>query len=176
MRVAKILENQVSVLHLDEYVRLLAKPGVKHKKGVQCPFGALSSKPTPWLYFMVDLEDMPSVCPHPRRKWYCDVDSHRSTLAMHPATKGSGRYSLKPFSPHEQRAQPKTVLPVSNRYTSDRMAAYPDLLNRYLVAKIQMAVYRAPPFLLSVSRPDVFTVEDKTKRRAPPTLVDPQSM
>ena len=32
-------ENQVSVLHLDEYVRLLAKPGVKHRKGVQCPFG-----------------------------------------------------------------------------------------------------------------------------------------
>ena len=61
-------ENQVSVVHLDEYVLLLAKPGVKHKKGVQCPFGALSSKPTSWLYFMVDLEDMPSVCPHPMRK------------------------------------------------------------------------------------------------------------
>ena len=63
--------NQVSVLHLDEYVLLLSKPGAKHKKGVQWPFEALSSKPTSWVYFMVDLEDMPSVCPHPMRKWYC---------------------------------------------------------------------------------------------------------
>ena len=53
-------ENQVSVLHLDEYLLLLSRSGFKHRKGVQCPFGALSSKPTPWVYFMADLEDMPS--------------------------------------------------------------------------------------------------------------------
>ena len=61
-------ENQVSVLHFDEYVLLLSRPGVKHNKGVQCPFGALSPKPTSWVYFMVDLEEMPSNCPHPMQK------------------------------------------------------------------------------------------------------------
>lgn len=61
-------ENQVSVLYLDEYAHLSAKPGVKHRKGTQCPFGGLSCKLTPWVYFMVDLEDLPSVRPHPMRK------------------------------------------------------------------------------------------------------------
>ena len=36
-------ENQASMLHHDEYVSLLALPGVKHKVGVQCSFGAESS-------------------------------------------------------------------------------------------------------------------------------------
>ena len=115
------------------------------------------------------------MCPHRMRKWYSDINCHRTTLARHAPTTGTGRYSLKPFSPHAKRAQPITVLPVSKKYTSERTAAYPDLLIRYLVAKIQMAVYRAPPFLLSALRPDVFTVADKTKRRAPPTMEDTQS-
>ena len=42
------------------------------------------------------------------------------------------------------------------------MAAYPDLLNRYLVAKIQMAVYKAPPFLLSASKPTPETLAHAT--------------
>ena len=40
--------NQVSMLHLEEYVRLLALPGVKHVVGVQCTFEADSAKPTSW--------------------------------------------------------------------------------------------------------------------------------
>ena len=46
------------------------------------------------------------------------------------------------------------------------MAAYPDLLNRYLVAKIQMAVYKASPLLLFASRSTPETL-------APATTVTP---
>ena len=101
-------------------------------------------KPTSWVYFMVDLEDMPSSCPHPMRRWHCDIDTHLTTLARHPPSKGTAKYSLRPFSALQKRAQPRLVLPEGKRYSSARMAAYPDLLNRYLVAKIQMAVYSAP--------------------------------
>ena len=144
-------------------------------RGYSAPFGPLSSKPTSWVYFMVGLEDMPNVCPHPMRKWYSDLDSHRSTLARHPPTTGTGRYGLKPFSSQAKRAQPKVVLPTRKRYASERLVAHPDLLNRYLVAKIQRAVYRAPPFLLTASRPDVVTDADKKKRQAPTTIDGTQS-
>ncbi len=40
------VEGEVSILHLDEYRRLLGTPNVHHAIGVQCTFGALSSKPT----------------------------------------------------------------------------------------------------------------------------------
>ena len=49
LRVQWILEmptihpNQVSMAHLDEYIDLMKPPGVEHKIGVQCRFGALSS-------------------------------------------------------------------------------------------------------------------------------------
>ena len=59
IRVAKILsitpwifeapacfDNQVSVLHFDEYIQLLAKLGIHHRKGIQCPFGpSLTNSP-----------------------------------------------------------------------------------------------------------------------------------
>ena len=41
--------GQVSMLHLDEYIALLARPGVKHKVGFQCPFDGVSAKPTSWV-------------------------------------------------------------------------------------------------------------------------------
>ena len=79
-----------------------------------------------------------------------------------------------PFNSQARRAQPKAVLPVSKRYISGQLPAYPDLLNRYLAAKIQMAVYRAPPFLLSATRPDVITDACSKKRRAPAVKDDTQ--
>ena len=82
--------------HLDEYLLLLSKPGVKHIKGVQCPFGAHSSKLTSWVHFMVNFGDMPVACPHPTRNWFSDSINHRSTLARHAPTTGTCTYSLTP--------------------------------------------------------------------------------
>ena len=61
------------------------------------------------------------------------------------------------------------------RYISGQLSAYPDLLNRYLVTMIQMAVYRAPPFLLSATRPDVVMDACSKKRRAPAIDDDTQA-
>ena len=40
------------------------------------------------------------------------------------------------------------------RFISAQLAAYPDLLNRYLVAKILMAIYTTPPVQLSAPKTD----------------------
>ena len=103
-------DNQVSVLHMDEYIALMALPGVQHTKGVQCPFGALSSKPTSWVHFMVDMDDMPSTCPHPMRRWYCDIRRHRRTVARHAPTTGAYRYTLTPPSDAQIRATMANLL------------------------------------------------------------------
>ena len=55
-------DGEVSVLRLDEFQRLLDSAGVEHTIGVQCTFGALSSKPTSWVSYGVDLHDMPKEC------------------------------------------------------------------------------------------------------------------
>ena len=43
---------------------------------------------------------------------------------------------------------------MKKRFVPGQLSAYPDLLNRYLVAKIQTTVYKAPPFLLLATRTD----------------------
>ena len=67
-----IHDGQVSMAHLDEYVALLKMEGVRHTIGLQCPFGAPSSKPTSWIYYRMDLDDMPTVCKHIKRTWHND--------------------------------------------------------------------------------------------------------
>ena len=60
-------ENQVSILNLDQYRNLLQMPGVCRTKGEQCPFYFVSSKPTAWVHYLVELAYMPSPCPHEKR-------------------------------------------------------------------------------------------------------------
>lgn len=51
-----IHEGQVSMGHIDEFRASLQLPGVNHKIGMQCPFGALSSKPMAWIYLVVEFD------------------------------------------------------------------------------------------------------------------------
>ena len=51
----KASEKEVSVYNLDEYKNLLKQPGVVRTTGVQCPFGARSSKPTDWMHYGMSL-------------------------------------------------------------------------------------------------------------------------
>ena len=92
---AEFQEKQTSVLHLDEYVRLRAGIGVTLRRGVQCYFGALSSKPTSWLHFKVDLDDMPDTCKHLPVAWYSDMTNTRH-VSSHPPTSGKITYSRPP--------------------------------------------------------------------------------
>ena len=116
-------DNQVSVLHFDEYIQLLAKPGVHHRKGIQCPFGARSSKSTSWVYFKVGLHDMPSLCPHPMRRWYCDNDRHRRTNARRPPTTGTSNYSMVPFEPASTPPTVTTDQPIKKRLVAGQLSA-----------------------------------------------------
>ena len=77
---ADFQKNQTSVLHLDEYLIIRSTVGVSIKRGVQCSFGALSSKPTSWLYFMVNTDDIPDVRKHPPVNWYSDM-THTQSLS-----------------------------------------------------------------------------------------------
>lgn len=122
-------------------------------------WGILSSDPwgehNSWVYFMVDMDDMPSLCPHHMRRWYCDSNRHRRTIAArHPPTTDASNYRLVPVSPTNRPATATNDRPIKKRFVSGQLSAYRDLLNIFLVAKIQPAVYKAPPFLLSVARPD----------------------
>ena len=62
-----IYEGQVSLGRLDEFRPPLQLPGVKHAIGMKCPFGALSSKPTSWIFMTVDFDDMPDKRPRLQR-------------------------------------------------------------------------------------------------------------
>ena len=85
--------KQVSILNLDEYRNLLQLPDVKHKGGVQFPFGPLSSKPTAWVHFLADLDDMADVCPHSKRTWFSESDGSVVSARHHP-TLATTTYSL----------------------------------------------------------------------------------
>jgi hypothetical protein len=85
----------VSVLNLDEYMALMALTGVRLAKGVQCPFGAASSKPTAWVCYLVDFSDMPSVCNHIKQRWF-NQDTGAAVNKAHMPTAGKTRFALLP--------------------------------------------------------------------------------
>ena len=120
--------RQVSILNLDEFRTLAGRPGVQRVKGVQCPFEGLSSKETAWLHFNVDLADMPSKCNHPLTSWY-NQQTGEKTIARHRPTRGKATFGPSPPTTATMAITPSD-------YVSESLAAYPALLNRYLVAKL----------------------------------------
>lgn len=150
--------NLTSMLHLDEYVDLLALPGVHHTVGAQCAFGAESSKPTSWVYFGVNLDDMPAKCKHPARVWFSTKDGsavskrhkpNTGTTEYLPAVINVAGHPVKPQQALEASKKLRNFTPpaeTGHRYPSpwvtSKLAAYPDLLNRYLVSKLVEAVER----------------------------------
>lgn len=135
-------EGRTSVFNLDEYVDLRANPDVQHTRGVQCPFGALSSKSTSFLHFHVNMADMPDACPHRLRNWYSDRDN-TMIVSRHPRTRGKTTYS-RTMRTTEQMQQWRPT-----GFVSATLAAYPPLLNRCIIAKLRIAMYQATPILLS---------------------------
>lgn len=121
-------EKQTSVLHLDEYRISRATMGVFIKRGAQCFFGAVSSKPTSWPYFMVNMDDRPDVCKHPPMNWYSGM-TNTVTVSSHPPTSGKVTYSSTPRTAEQLAAWEP------GGFGSASLAAYPLVLNRYLAAK-----------------------------------------
>lgn len=72
-----IYEGQASMGRLDEFKAVFRLLGVKHTIGMKCPFGALSSKPTSWIYLTVDFNDMPD-----KRPYTCSVSVSATRIAL----------------------------------------------------------------------------------------------
>ena len=162
--------GQVSMLHLDEYIALLARPGVKHKVGFQCPFDGVSAKPTSWVYFGINFDDMPDSCPHTKRLWFNTRDGSAISKRHRPTT-GTDTYVEQVLSAHGTPSKPpgigKQMMNCTERrgksaalaavgtswqpgspFVSSSLAAYPDLLNRYIAAKIVEATATRKPYYL----------------------------
>ena len=134
--------GQVSMAHFDEFKALIKMDGVRHTIGLQCPFGAPSPKPTSWIYYLMELEGMPNKCEHLKRTWHNDRTGI-ITFSRHMPTAGRDTYSLTPQSSTTfgiRRVTPCATEQASP-YISESLAAYPDLLNRFIVAKIRKAVH-----------------------------------
>jgi hypothetical protein len=120
-------------LTVDEFQDLLKTVGIEHVIGVQCPFGSVSSKPTSWVSHGVDLSDMPRECKHSKKPWY-NNRTGAAVVSSHRPTAGCDTYS-------DTAGGGRTDDPVgSSTFVSASLAAYPDLLNRYLVSKLSTAL------------------------------------
>ena len=129
-------DNQVSALNLDEFVNLLAMHGVTKTKGFQCPFGGKSPKPSAWVSMGVELCSMPNGCPHPKRKWQ-NQRTGEVVHKPHAPTSGKDVYLLEnPLTPWEPSKSS-----TSQPWAAHKLAAYPPLLNRFLVAALRIGVY-----------------------------------
>ena len=130
-------ENEVSALNLDEFISLLAMDGVVKIRGVQCPFGGESSKPTAWVTFGVDLTSMPNSCPHQNRTWY-NQRSGETVIKPHAPTKGKDVFLLhrNPLAPRDR------PWPSPRPWVAEKLEVYPPLLCRFLVTAMRIAVYK----------------------------------
>ena len=130
---AEFVEGHTSVMNLNEYRTLRALPGVNLTTGLQCPFGANAPKGTSWLHHLVSIDDMPTTCPHSMRLWFSSRDNS-TKFARHPPSHGRVTYTRIPNTKQQLREWRPT------QFVASALAAYPPLLNRYIVAKLRRAI------------------------------------
>ena len=116
-------KDEISMLNLDEFVLLLAQPGVNHSIRPQCPFGAKAFKSTSFITYGVSVEDMSTECCHTIKYWYRQGDASR-IFARHPPSRGRHRYYLTEAEALADVATPK-------RFVATGLANYPALLSSF---------------------------------------------
>ena len=125
-------DGEISMYRMDEYVRLMSVSGVGHTISPQCSFGANARKLTSWIYHGLDLSDLPQTCMHLPRTWH--AKDGEQFVGRHPPSFGS-----KVFCKSREEAG---QLAASNEFVTSKLSAYPDLLNRYLSAKLASVCLR----------------------------------
>ena len=128
---------EISMLRLDEYMAILAKPGVILTTRPQCPFGATAYKATSFITYGICLEDMSSDCCHSIKACFRQGDAAR-IKARHPPSRGRHHYYLT-----EAEALADTTVP--KRFVASGLANYPMLLTSYLANKMLIALRSMPP-------------------------------
>jgi len=111
--------SSVSMFDLQCFVEL-KKLGAKSVDFHQCMFGAASTKPTRFLYWNGRFETLESTCNHPRT-----VEVTPGVWTAHPAIVG--------------------IKDENGRFKTRASAAYPERLNRWVAAVINLAVSRPAP-------------------------------
>ena len=107
------------------------------------------------------MSDMPSACPHPKRTWFNQADGSAIARKHRPVSNDT-TYDLT-------QVQPSLMLPwapcdVHAQYASTAVAAYPDLLNRYLGAKLTKAIKRRRESITPGSDAEVLLIPLRTNR------------
>ena len=125
-----VRNNEVSMFKLDEYVKLMELPQANHTISPQCAYGAAAAKLTSYIYFIVDLSDMPTRCLHPLRTWYARDGT--SMQSKHPPAHGIVTFHASPDLAQHTAAQ---------GFITKKLSAYPDLLNRDLSARMAKSIY-----------------------------------
>ena len=85
---------------------------------------------------------MPIVCTRQKRSWY-NNRTGAVTFSKHMPTAGRGTHSLTkqvPTSFGVRRVTPWNM-EINLPYVSEGLSAYPDLLNKYIVAKLSRAIH-----------------------------------
>ena len=144
--------KQASFTALEKVKLLLGHRSVKHTRGVQCPFGALSASPMILIYNMVDLGDMPTDCRHELRTWFSGKDG-TATMATHQPLAKNDTFTTKQSTPSQPGRRNYGSWEPVVRYFPDRNDR-PDTLNRYMALKLHVAVLKAIPLLVSASGKD----------------------
>lgn len=126
-----LIDNEVSMLRLDEFVEVLALPGVHHQVAAQCPFGAPSQKLTSWVSCNFQLRDLPPACTHSAKPWY-EQGTGTMLMARHPPTRGKTKF-------YSTLSEAQGAVVGNVQYISASLANYPPLLNRYLAASLKLA-------------------------------------
>ena len=76
--------------------------------------------------------DMPMKCRHPKREWYMEGTGH-TTYGSHPPSRGTKRY-------FPTLSEALTARPSTTNFVTSCLAHYPILLNKFISAKLTLAL------------------------------------
>jgi len=141
-----------NMLDLDCFLEILAHPGVSVLRRHQCPFGARTSKPTLWVFFMIPDKNgifsmNNAICRHPSIAWVVPW-SGKQFFRPHPPLRGRvWPIPLKDWRPSMRGPPPPRHLD----YITRQAANYPAGLNEALAKLLVESIEDATTFLPSAS-------------------------
>ena len=153
--VDSIRPERVSVAHLDEYRSLTNAQEVFTTKCVHCPFGGLPAdlkrcRTPSWIQYRIDVSDLQAECNHKMHTWFSSKDGTAVVANLKPSTIDGESWSDDPEYP---RASTPSVWQPKD-YKVEPSRHYPELMSRYVVSKIMLAIYAIKPGKTSTLVPD----------------------
>ena len=120
-----------SMFKLTEIGEFLKMSKATFRVCVQCVLGAVTSKPTEILHFLMDLSMLTEVCPHPR-KWWVLPWNGRAQFSAHPPLRG--RQWMVPWD--DWRPWMTRYREPPGQYLTKNAAHYPGGMNQVLADQL----------------------------------------